>query len=216
MVRTCHEEMVVDAVHERKGHEDRGENRCDQTLESKESRRGHRPDQNDADDECEIHPRREDLERGGRGGPKDQTFRRGNPSAFQVATTSSRPCSNVGYCGRHPKSRRNRAFEVTKDVRSSSNVYRPSARRASHAGICLGAGAPNRFASPPRNSANATGRSSTTCHTPLRGASAIARNAPATSSAWMNDQVGDAPRIIVGLRRRSASPITRVCHPSAA
>src|SRR5947208_9599011 len=109
-------------------------------------------------------------------------LRDGKPSARHDFTTSFRPSSYVGKEGRHPKSRRNRAFEVENEEVNSRVPYRPRNIRASHRGIRRGGRAPSRLAISPRNSTRVTGRSSTTCHTPGFGASAAVTKALAASS----------------------------------
>src|SRR5207247_11386500 len=85
-------------------------------------------------------------------------LRDGKPSARHDFTTSSRPSSYVGKEGRHPKSRRNRAFEVENEEVNSRVPYRPRNIRASHRDIRRGGRSPSRLAISPRNSTRVTGR----------------------------------------------------------
>ncbi len=71
MIGAWHEEMVVEAVHERCAHDDRGESRGGRAVKSEKPHCRHRPDKNDRDDECEINSDREDLESGVGGGMED-------------------------------------------------------------------------------------------------------------------------------------------------
>src|SRR5207253_3203653 len=91
-----------------------------------------------------------------------------NRSAFQAATTSSRPSANVGYAGCQRKSERNRAFDVGKDDVRSSAVYRPSASRTSKRGNLRGGRDPRLVASAVTYSGRETGGSRLGARAPWR------------------------------------------------
>src|SRR6266550_1085903 len=229
------EEVAWESVGERRRHDDREKGGCDRRIESQNRERGHRADENDPEDERGVGRRREDLqsevsdrvdqdyaqvsedeadEIGVQTVHRREPLPPGNRSAFQAATTSSRPSANVGYAGCQRKSERNRAFDVGKDDVRSSAVYRPSASRTSKRGNLRGGRDPSLVASAVTYSDRETGRSSTTCHTPDFGHSEAARKAPAASSAWIQDQTAEPPSTRTGRARTSDSPKTRVCHPS--
>src|SRR5207302_6520150 len=229
------EEVAWGSVGERRRHDDREKGGCDRRIESQNRERGHRADENDAEEGRGVGRRRENLqsevsdrvdqdhakvsedeadEIGVQTVHRREPLPPGNRSAFQAATTSSRPSANVGYAGCQRKSERNRAFDVGKDDVRSSAVYRPSARRTSKRGNLRGGRDPSLVASAVTYSDRETGRSSTTCHTPDFGHSDAARKARAASSAWIQDQTAEPPSTRTGRPRTSDSPKTRVCHPS--
>src|SRR5207247_2207976 len=229
------EKVARESVGERSRHDDREKGGGERGIESENRERRHRADENDREDERGVRRRREKLQREVRGrvdqdhaqvGEDEgdeigvqtvhgcEPFPGGNPSAFQAATTSSRPSANVGYAGCQRKSERNRALDVGKDDVRSAAVYRPSASRTSKRGNRRGGRVPSLVASAVTYSDRETGRSSTTCHTPDFGHSEAATKALAASSAWIQDQTAAPPSTRTGRPRTSDSPKTRVCHPS--
>src|SRR5256885_11220838 len=209
LVRPRDEKVARESVGERSRHDDREKGGGERGIESQNRERRHRADENDREDERGVRRRRENLQREVRGrvdqdhaqvGEDEgdeigvqtvhgrQPFPCGNPSAFQAATTSSRPSANVGYAGCQRKSERNRALDVGKDDVRSSAVYRPSASRTSKCGNRRGGRVFSLVASAVTYSTRENGRSSTTGPTPGLRHSEAAPKAPAASSAWNQKQ----------------------------